>query len=350
MNTEILINNTFRIESQLGSGGSGTVYKAWHSRIQKYVVIKELKYGSSESVETQRNEIEALKNIKSPYLPQAYDFIADDERIYTVMEYIEGENLSELLSRGQSFSGKQVAKWYGQLASALIVLHEMDIYHRDIKPSNIMLTPKDDVCLIDFNTALVRGNTVRFISRSNGYTSPEQHELYEMLESLKNGQSGRSIPENEEDALSDTEFAGSTPEAVAVQNEQLREITKKDTSSLMINDIDWKLADIYSLGATMYHVSTGKHPRARVDNEPIYMPGAGRDKKGVARIIERSMQREPSKRPESAKKLAESIQRLEKRNDSAGLNLTKGEKIFFLLLSATTAAAAASAATAARST
>ena len=174
-----LSDSAYRIESKLGSGGGGVVYKAWHTRLQKYVVLKELRRGSENDIETQRNEVEALKNVKSTYLPQVFDFLGEGGRIFTVMEFVKGESLDKLLERGQKFTQQQVIKWYGQLASALEAIHKQNICHRDIKPANIMLTPDGDVCLIDFNAALVSGNDVRIISRSLGYASPEQYEIYE---------------------------------------------------------------------------------------------------------------------------------------------------------------------------
>lgn len=83
---QMLSNSLYRIETELGSGGGGIVYKAWHTRLQKYVVIKELKRGTKDSIETQRNEVEALKNVKSAYLPQVLDFFSEDKRVFTVME------------------------------------------------------------------------------------------------------------------------------------------------------------------------------------------------------------------------------------------------------------------------
>ena len=106
-----LSDSAYRIESKLGSGGGGVVYKAWHTRLQKYVVLKELRRGSENDIETQRNEVEALKNVKSTYLPQVFDFLGEGGRIFTVMEFV-GESLDKLLERGQKFTQQQVIKWY----------------------------------------------------------------------------------------------------------------------------------------------------------------------------------------------------------------------------------------------
>ena len=118
-----LSDPTYRIETELGSGGGGTVYKAWHTRLQKRVVIKELKSGSTHDIETQRNEVVALKNVKSAYLTQVFDFLTEGDRANTVIEFVEGESLDKPLKRGQKFTQPQVVKWYGQLVSALESIH-----------------------------------------------------------------------------------------------------------------------------------------------------------------------------------------------------------------------------------
>ena len=172
------VRSMLRIESRLGSGGSGAVYKAWHKRLRKYVVVKEVKHDSSGDVQARRNEVEALKNLKCAYLPQVYDFLTDGNHSYTVLEFIRGESLDKLIGRKERFTAPQILKWYAQLASALEAIHQQNICHRDIKPANIMLTPEGDVCLIDFNAAMVGGIDTRLISRSPGYASPEQHEYF----------------------------------------------------------------------------------------------------------------------------------------------------------------------------
>lgn len=320
--TPILSDPAYRIESELGSGGGGVVYKAWHVRLQKYVVIKELKRGSANDIETQRNEVEALKNVKSAYLPQVFDFLAEGDRVYTVMEFIEGESLDKLLGRGQKFTQPQVIKWYGQLASALEAIHKQNVCHRDIKPANIMLMPNGEVCLIDFNAALVSGNDVRLISRSLGYASPEQYEIYERFKNTRSAPihlGSSSVSMKPIDGV-ETEYIGDDDNTEFVDDDnQLTEslsenndIEKTDsTTSSMTGGIDWKRSDVYSLGATMYHLLSGKHPSQRAA-EVIAISKLGRFSEGIVYVIEQSMQLNPSERFASAAILADAVRNIHK--------------------------------------
>lgn len=314
------LNSIYKIEGELGSGGGGVVYKAWHTHLQKYVVIKELKRGTKDNVETQRNEVEALKNVKSIYLPQVLDFFVENDRVYTVMEFIEGTSLDKLLTKNLRFTQQQVVKWYAQLAAALEVIHKQNIAHRDIKPANIMLLPDGNVCLIDFNAALVGESDVRLISRSLGYASPEQYQIYENYKnkahapvrlntiSTNSSTSGfqtqthddrTELVDNEKTELVDSQLL---QPRYSGNHEDGTEILAPRT----FEEIDWKLSDIYSLGATMYHLLTGIRPAERAAETPK-LSSVGEFDEGLTYIIESSMMLNPLGRINSAESLSYAI-------------------------------------------
>lgn len=173
----MVLGGTYEIVGEIGSGGGGVVFLARHLRLQTDVVVKKIKDDVRGRVES-RKEADILKNLKHPYLPRVYDFIETEDGIYTVMDYIRGENLEDAVKRHGKFSQKQVKKWAEQLGEALDYLHSQQppIIHSDIKPANIMLTEEGDVCLIDFNISLAMGESMESaVGISAGFSPPEQY-------------------------------------------------------------------------------------------------------------------------------------------------------------------------------
>jgi len=292
------IGRTYCIVAELGSGGSGAVYMAWHIRLKKYVVIKVIKDSYAGAVEIHRNEVEALKNIKNMYIPLVLDFLIENKKSFTIMEYIRGESFDKLINKGQRYTEQQIVKWYIQLASALAAIHKHDVCHRDIKPSNIMLTISEDACLIDFNSALVSGNYTGVISRSMGYASPEQYEYFKLCK--------KAFTNAHSDHIETALIAGDckTEPVLRKSNSGLTGVFPLSKNSIF--DIDWKLSDIYSLGATMYHFLTGNRPPVKADDvsKILYLDSYS---KTLLSIIEQSMRTDPLERFPSAAELLEAI-------------------------------------------
>ena len=149
-----IIDSTYQIIEKIGAGGGGNVYLAEHLRLHKKVVLKADKRKLSTPPELLRREVDVLKNLHHPHIPQVYDFFVENGTVYTVMDYIQGESLDRPLKRGEVFSQPQVISWAFQLLDALIYLHSpihgeppKGFIHSDIKPANLMRQQDGSICL-----------------------------------------------------------------------------------------------------------------------------------------------------------------------------------------------------------
>ncbi len=172
------------------SGGGGVIYSAYHERLQRKVILKKIRARSLDVIKRDR-EMKILTSLSHSYLPQIYDFWSFGDEVYTVMEYIEGHSLKELLDAGEKFSEAEVIKLTRELADVVSYLHssELHIIHSDIKPANIMLTCRNkerpnerDICLIDFNISVLQESGFdETIGYTAGYAPVEQLILYELF-------------------------------------------------------------------------------------------------------------------------------------------------------------------------
>jgi len=144
----------YEIVAPLGAGGMGEVYKARDTRLDRTVAVKVLPAHLSSSTESrQRFEREAktISQLSHPHICALYDVGHQDGVDYLVMEYLEGETLSERLARGPL--PLELTLRYGiDIADALEKAHRSGVVHRDLKPGNVMLT-KSGVKLLDFGLA-----------------------------------------------------------------------------------------------------------------------------------------------------------------------------------------------------
>jgi eukaryotic-like serine/threonine-protein kinase len=144
----------YEVVAPLGAGGMGEVYKAKDTRLERTVAIKVLPQRLSASPETrQRFEREArtISQLSHPHICALYDVGREGETEYLVMEYLEGETLSERLAKGP-LPLEQTLRYGQEIADALDKAHRQGIVHRDLKPGNVMLT-KSGVKLLDFGLA-----------------------------------------------------------------------------------------------------------------------------------------------------------------------------------------------------
>jgi Tol biopolymer transport system component len=144
----------YEIVSPLGAGGMGEVYRAKDTRLDRTVAVKVLPAHLSSSAESrQRFEREAktISQLSHPHICALYDVGREGETEYLVMEYLEGETLSDRLAKG-ALPLEQTLRYGIEIADALDKAHRQGIVHRDLKPGNVMLT-KSGVKLLDFGLA-----------------------------------------------------------------------------------------------------------------------------------------------------------------------------------------------------
>ena len=155
INIGTFLQDRYLIGKQIGSGGMGAVYVAIDQRFESRVAIKETYYNDEALSEAFEREARLLNNLHHPVLPHVSDFFIEDGTHFLVMEYIEGEDLSEILKSGSSLPAADVLRWANQLLDALDFLHSQNppIIHRDIKPHNLKITPRGDIVLLDFGLA-----------------------------------------------------------------------------------------------------------------------------------------------------------------------------------------------------
>jgi Tol biopolymer transport system component/predicted Ser/Thr protein kinase len=144
----------YEIQSLLGVGGMGEVYKARDRRLDRTVAIKLLPQDAADRPDRRarfETEARAISALSHPHICTLFDVGEDGGRRFFVMEYLEGETLDDRLARG-TLAADEVLRYAVQIADALSHAHRAGIVHRDLKPSNVMLT-SSGVKLLDFGLA-----------------------------------------------------------------------------------------------------------------------------------------------------------------------------------------------------
>ncbi|HEY2346783.1 MAG TPA: serine/threonine-protein kinase [Xanthomonadaceae bacterium] len=247
----------YEILSELGGGGMGRVYRALDKTLQRIVAIKTLSGEIGDDpvfVERFLKEARAAARLNHPNIVQIYSFGIVGDINFIAMEYVDGQSLGEIVRR-EPFSEKSAVMIIRQVAQGLAVAHAEGLIHRDIKPDNIMLTHKGAVKIVDLGIA-------------------------------------KQLDENK--SLTRTGQPVGTPAYVSPEQVECE------------RPIDAR-SDIYSLGATLYHLVTGmmpydgasatsvmiKHVTAPVPDPREVAPGVSA---GMAHAIAKMMAKRPEDR------------------------------------------------------
>jgi len=187
-----ILENRYRIDQLMGYGGMGALYRAYDTHLQRVAAIKENTVAalgiSEEAIGASRRQFERealmLARVRHVNLPHVSDhFVTPEGNQYLVMDYIEGEDLAQIVARNGPLPEAQALAWINQVCDALEYLHSLQppIIHRDIKPQNIKVTLTGQVFLVDFGIAKVGGTSGQTLAGAvgvtRGFSPPEQHAM-----------------------------------------------------------------------------------------------------------------------------------------------------------------------------
>lgn len=136
------LDSRSEIQTLLGSGGAGKVYKAWDKSLRRFVAIK--RFGSefspaSTSDEQAWREAMTLASMQHPNILTVFDFGVDELGPYVIMEFLEGQTLDKFIGQHGPMHQKDFRDLARQTLEALIAAHQIGLIHRDLKPQNIMV-------------------------------------------------------------------------------------------------------------------------------------------------------------------------------------------------------------------
>jgi len=174
----------YEIVAELGKGAMGVVYRANDPMLNRMVAIKTINTeeagheGMAEYEARFYTEAKAAGGLNHPNIIIIYDIGKSGHLVYMAMEYIEGQELREMLTDGQPIPVAKAVDFAAQVADGLAYAHQHQVVHRDIKPANIMITPDGRAKIADFGIASMRSSETRtqtgVILGSPKYISPEQ--------------------------------------------------------------------------------------------------------------------------------------------------------------------------------
>ncbi len=263
----------YKLLDHLGTGGMSSVYLAEHVLMKRRVAIKVLPHrrvGESSYLDRFYREAQAAAALKHPNIVMAHDFGKEDGTYYLVMEYVEGQDLQQMVKQEGPLPAEKAAYYIRQAALGLQHAHEAGMVHRDVKPGNLLVDATDTVKVLDLGLA-------RFVEEDSG----EKASL---------------TLEHNETVLGTADYLA--PE-----------------QCLNSHQVDHR-ADIYSLGCTLYFLLTGRPPFnegtmaqrmvKHVNEEPPDLLELRPDLPlELVELCRRMMAKKPEERPQTMQEVAE---------------------------------------------
>ncbi|MCL2747912.1 MAG: serine/threonine protein kinase [Oscillospiraceae bacterium] len=260
------VDGKYKILNEISRGGMGVVYMAVNEKVNKTWAIKVAcrsgVHDNNMAIQNLAADRRTLIGLSHPHLPSIVDIYETENSMMLVMDYIEGQPLSQSLKESGALPQEDVIRWAMQLCDVLGYLHSHRIIYRDMKPSNVIRRPDGNIVLIDF------GATRRF----------------------------------KEQGLADTQCLGTIGYAAP---EQFGGLGQTDART-----------DIYCLGATMHHLLTGIDPcrEATFRKAPIRQANPALSG-GLERIVEKCLRDDKSQRYQSCAELMYDLAHYEEMDD-----------------------------------
>ena len=281
-----IVGGKYRVGALVGSGGMGTVWLAYHEQLGTRLAIKFIRPQFAERADARRRfeiEARAAASVDSKHAVKVYDYGVTEHGLpYIVMEYLEGESLSEALIRRGPMPAREAALIIAQASKALAKAHAASIVHRDLKPDNIFLATNDDAEEGEL------GYTVKLVDFG----------IAKMLDTETSGKGGLKGPTQEGSVIGTPNFM--SPEQLTVGGNPN------------------PLTDIWSLGACAYAAFTARIPFEgevlgdivlKVCVEPLPSPSkwATDAPQGLDAWFHRACHREAAKRFQSVDEMSEQL-------------------------------------------
>lgn len=174
----------YQIRAKIGEGGMGTVYLGQHTQLQRMAAIKALHPNlvNNPSVRQRfKNEAATLAHLRHPYIVSLYDYYESPDGLFLIMEYVDGRPLDKYIEQVSGpIPESRAIRIFMKILDGFAYAHQQGVIHRDIKPSNLIISPEEDVKILDFGIAKLLDAQNQQLTKTGSrmgtviYMSPEQ--------------------------------------------------------------------------------------------------------------------------------------------------------------------------------